>query len=74
MWKVIKDFFEEEDGLGTVEIVVIIAILVGLALLFKNAIGNFVGNIFKGLSGSADNVTPNNTNAAVEANKLIPPK
>lgn len=45
MIKLFKDFLMEEDGLGTVEIVIIIAVLVGIALLFKNQIVAFVNNI-----------------------------
>ncbi len=45
----IKRFIKEEDGLGTVEIVVIIAVLVGIALIFRDAIINFVTSIMKGV-------------------------
>lgn len=42
-----KSFLCEEDGLGTVEIVVIIAVLVGIALIFRDAIIKFVTDIMK---------------------------
>ncbi|HHX96228.1 MAG TPA: hypothetical protein GX687_02030 [Clostridia bacterium] len=32
----------EEKGMGTVEIVIIVAVLVGIALLFRSQITNFV--------------------------------
>ncbi len=55
--KLIKDFLKEEDGLGTVELVLILAGLVAIAVLFKNTIRNFVdkamGDIFQN-SGSKD--------------------
>lgn len=38
----IKGFIKEEDGISTVEIVLIIAVLVGLAILFRNYIEDFV--------------------------------
>jgi len=44
-------FFREEDGLGTVEIVVIIAVLVGIALIFRDAIINFVTGIMESVFG-----------------------
>ncbi|NTV89286.1 MAG: hypothetical protein HGA22_02820 [Clostridiales bacterium] len=47
MWTKLKDFLKEEDGMGTVEIVVIIAVLVGIALIFRDAIINFVTGIMK---------------------------
>lgn len=45
MKNVIVNFLKEEDGLGTVEIVVIIAVLVGIALIFRDAIIKFATNI-----------------------------
>lgn len=42
MVETFKGFIKEEDGLTTVEIVIIIAILVGVALIFRDAITKFV--------------------------------
>lgn len=44
----IGQFLREEDGINTVEIVVIIAIIIGIALLFKTSITTFVKDLFKG--------------------------
>ena len=33
-----RDFLREEDGMGTVEVILIIVVLVGLVVLFKNQI------------------------------------
>lgn len=41
MLKLVKGFLKDEDGMGTIEIVIIIAVLVALALLFKDKIGEF---------------------------------
>lgn len=57
MLKMIKNFLKEEDGLGTVEIVVIIAVLVGLALIFRKAIFQFVNQIFDRIFSSGGEVT-----------------
>lgn len=45
MYTILRNFLKDEDGISTVEIVVIIAILVGLALLFKSSIVSFVKKI-----------------------------
>lgn len=37
-----KRFFSDKRGLNTVEVVIILAIVVGIALLFKNQIVGFV--------------------------------
>jgi Flp pilus assembly pilin Flp len=54
-----KNFIKEEDGMGTVEIVIIVAVLVAIALIFRKAIYNFVkeivGKIFN--DGVKDEVT-----------------
>ena len=47
----IRNFLAEEDGLGTVELLLIIAALVAVALIFKGKISEFVttasGTVFK---------------------------
>lgn len=49
-----KQFLKEEDGLGTVEIVIIIAVLVGLALIFRKQLYSLVDQIFSKIFSSAD--------------------
>ena len=49
MVSVLRGFIFEEDGMGTVEIVIIIAVLVGLALIFRDAIIDFSTNVMSGL-------------------------
>lgn len=41
----LQRFWQEEDGMGTVEIVIIIAVLVAVALLFKDGIEDFVNKL-----------------------------
>ena len=43
--KLFKRFMNEEEGLGTVEIVLITVILIGLVLMFKPAIEEMMGKI-----------------------------
>lgn len=54
MRKLIKGYLKEEDGLGTVEIVIIVAVLVAVALIFRGFIIDFVQDILKSIFG--DNV------------------
>ena len=44
--KNVKQFLTEEDGMGTVEIILIIVVLVGLVLVFKEQITKIVNSIF----------------------------
>ena len=45
MKRYFKKLWKNEDGMGTVEIVIITAVLVGLALLFREQIIGFLNNI-----------------------------
>lgn len=36
----LRNFFVEDDGLGTIEIAILVAVLVGLAILFRKQIVN----------------------------------
>jgi Flp pilus assembly pilin Flp len=45
MLRVFKNFLKEEDGVGTVEIVIITAVLVAVALIFRKYIIDFVKDI-----------------------------
>ena len=42
-----RQLMTEEDGMGTVEIILIIVVLVGLVILFKGQITKVVEDIFK---------------------------
>lgn len=41
-----KHLLREEEGMGTVEIILIIVVLVGLVIIFKDRITALVENIF----------------------------
>ena len=45
MKDLLKRFWYEEDGLGTVEIIIIIAVLVAVALIFRDRITAFAKNL-----------------------------
>lgn len=47
MFDKIKGFIYDEEGLGTVEILIILAVLVGIALVFRNEILGFAETLFE---------------------------
>ena len=51
-----NDFIREEDGMGTVEIILIIVVLVGLVLIFKDQITKIVNNIFSKITKETNKV------------------
>lgn len=55
MLNLVKGFLKDEEGMGTLEIVVIIGVLVALALIFKDAIGTYAKNLMEKFFNS-DNV------------------
>jgi len=61
MSQLIKRFLTEEDGMGTVEVIIIIAVLVGVALLFRKQLINFVNSIINNLFPDASKLENNKT-------------
>lgn len=54
--KQFKKFLREEDGMGTVEIVLIIVVLIALVALFKEGIKAVVESILKKIKTNANNI------------------
>lgn len=54
--KSFKQFLREEDGMGTVEIILIIVVLVGLVILFQDEITKIVQNLFKKITTQTEKV------------------
>ena len=42
-----KEFWKDETGIGTVEMILILVVLIGLVLIFKKQLTNLVNSIFK---------------------------
>lgn len=53
---VIKGFVKEEDGLGVVELVLIIIILIALVLLFKDQVEDFIRGLFEKAATKTDDL------------------
>ena len=47
-------FLEDESGMGTLEVIIIIAVLVALALVFRNFIMDMAGMIFDKIKAKTD--------------------
>ncbi len=48
------DFLTEEDGVGVVEVILILVVLIGLVIIFKKQLTNIVNDIFKTITGKID--------------------
>ncbi len=51
-----KQLLTEEDGMGTVEIILIIVVLVGLVIIFKEQITSIVNSIFKKITSQTNKI------------------
>ena len=52
--KTFKDFLKEEDGRGTVEVILIIVVLVALVVIFKTQITKIVNSLFDKITEQTD--------------------
>lgn len=52
----IKRFFAEEDGVGVVEVILILVVLVCLVIIFKSKISTLVNNIFSTITTKVDTI------------------
>ena len=52
----IKDFFREEDGIGTVEMILILVVLISLVIIFKDLLTNLVNDIFSQITSKSSSI------------------
>ncbi len=58
--KIIKEFIKEEDGIGVVEIILILVVLIGLVILFRSQIEALVKSIFSTITSRSEELGVNN--------------
>ena len=54
--KSFRQFLTEEDGMGTVEVILIIVVLVGLVIIFKEKITEVVNSIFTNITNQTKKI------------------
>ena len=54
--KTLKQLLLEEDGMGTVEVILIIVVLVGLVIIFKDQITAIVESIFSKITSQTKKI------------------
>lgn len=52
----IADLMKNDEGIGTVEMILILVVLIGLVLIFKEKLTSLVGDIFKTISSKSKSV------------------
>lgn len=54
--KGMKQLWKEEEGMGTVEIILIIVVLVGLVIIFKGQITQIVNSLFQKITSQSGSI------------------
>lgn len=54
--ELLKEFIHQEDGIGVVEIILILVVLISLVLLFKSKITELANSIFDKITKNANKV------------------
>ena len=49
----VRAFLQEEDGIGVVEIILILVVLIGLVIIFKSQLTSLVQNIFEKITSES---------------------
>ena len=52
----VRAFLQEEDGVGVVEIILILVVLIGLVVIFKDQLTRLVNNIFKKINNQSTGI------------------
>ena len=62
MWRIwylknrIRDILTEEDGVGVVEVILILVVLIGIVIIFKTQLTSQVQNIFKKITSESSGI------------------
>ena len=56
MWNKLKQLIKDEEGITTVEIILILVVLIALVLIFKEQMTNIVNNIFKTITSQSNKI------------------
>lgn len=53
---ILKQFLKEEDGVGVVEIILILVVLIGLVIVFKEQLEALVTKVFSNITSKSNKV------------------
>ena len=54
--KEIREFWKDEQGVGVIELVLVLVVLIGLVIIFKKQITPLLQNIFKEINSQSKEV------------------
>nr|WP_130838264.1 Flp1 family type IVb pilin [Lachnoclostridium sp. Marseille-P6806] len=56
MKKMLMDWWRDEEGMGTVEIILIIVVLIGLVIIFKTQLTRLVKRVFEKITADSNTI------------------
>lgn len=56
LWELAKGFAAEEDAVGVVEIILILVVLIGLVIIFKEQLTRLVKNILSKITKQSNSI------------------
>lgn len=56
IWETVKSFVMEEDAVGVVEIILILVVLIGLVIIFKEQLTSLVRNILSKITKQSNSI------------------
>ena len=51
-----RDFWRDETGMGTVEIILIMVVLIGLVIIFKKQLNDLVKKVFQKINSDSNSI------------------
>lgn len=54
--KTLRNLFKNEDAIGTIEIILILVVLIGLVFIFKDQLTTLINSIFDSISSQTANL------------------
>ena len=55
-WYRLKQVLQEEDGIGVVEVILILVVLIGLVLIFKSQLTSLVETMFEKITSESSGI------------------
>ena len=56
MWSKLKSFMKDEQGVTTVEIILVLVVLIALVLIFKEQMTGIVENLFRKITSQTNRI------------------
>lgn len=56
IWETLREFVQEEEAVGVVEIILILVVLIGLVVIFKEQLTSLVKNILSKITKQSNSI------------------